>query len=78
MVYLLGNRDCNTDQIADLAWAAFGQGSTGWERVRAIRGHVHGQILFARVRDAADIAIASIFGMCIRVGFTAETDELPL
>ena len=36
LVYLLGSRYVETDQLADIAWSHFGGGATGWARVQAI------------------------------------------
>ena len=46
LVYLLGSRYCDTDQLAGLAWALFGSGPTGWARVQAICDYVHDHIAF--------------------------------
>jgi transglutaminase-like putative cysteine protease len=46
LVYLLGSRYCETDQLSDIAWQRFGKGPTGWARVQAICDFVHGHIEF--------------------------------
>ena len=46
LVYLLGSRYCETDQLSDIAWRRFGTGPTGWARVQAICDFVHGHIEF--------------------------------
>jgi transglutaminase-like putative cysteine protease len=46
LVYLLGSRYCETDQLSDIAWRQFGQGPTGWARVQAICDFVHHHIHF--------------------------------
>ena len=46
LVYLLGSRYCETDQLSDIAWQLFGSGPTGWQRVQAICDFVHGHIEF--------------------------------
>ena len=46
LVYLLGSRYCETDQLADVAWQRFGDGPTGWARVQAICDFVHHHIEF--------------------------------
>jgi transglutaminase-like putative cysteine protease len=46
LVYLLGSRYCETDQLADTAWRLFGSGPTGWARVQAICDFVHHHIEF--------------------------------
>ena len=33
LVYLLGSRYCETDQLSEIAWHQFGHGPTGWARV---------------------------------------------
>ena len=46
LVYLLGSRYCETDQLSDAAWKLFGHGPTGWARVQAICDFVHDRIAF--------------------------------
>ena len=46
LVYLLGSRYCETDQLTELAWKRFGTGPTGWARVQAICDFVHRHIEF--------------------------------
>jgi len=46
LVYLLGSRYCETDQLSDIAWQLFGAGPTGWARVQAICDFVHERIEF--------------------------------
>ncbi len=46
LVFLLGSRYCETDQLAMIAWNHFGNGPTGWHRVQAICDFVHGHIEF--------------------------------
>ena len=46
LVYLLGSRYCETDQLSDIAWQLFGNGPTGWGRVQAICDFVHHRIEF--------------------------------
>ena len=46
LVYLLGSRYCETDQLSDIAWRLFGNGPTGWARVQAICDFVHRHIEF--------------------------------
>ena len=46
LVYLLGSRYCETDQLSDIAWKLFGSGPTGWARVQAICDFVHRHIEF--------------------------------
>jgi transglutaminase-like putative cysteine protease len=46
LVYLLGSRYCETDRLADFAWAQFGGTVPGWPRVQAIVDFVHDHIAF--------------------------------
>ncbi len=46
LVYLLGSRYCETDQLSELAWKMFEQGPMGWSRVQAICDFVHQHIKF--------------------------------
>lgn len=46
LVYLLGSRYCETDQLSNMAWQRFGAGPTGWQRVQAICDFVHRHIAF--------------------------------
>ena len=46
LLYLLGSRYCETDQLSDIAWQRFGNGPTGWARVQAICDFVHHHIEF--------------------------------
>ena len=46
LVFLLGSRYCETDQLSNIAWQLFGTGPTGWGRVQAICDFVHNHIQF--------------------------------
>ncbi|RYE81364.1 MAG: transglutaminase family protein [Oxalobacteraceae bacterium] len=46
LVFLLGSRYCETDQLSEIAWKRFGDGPTGWARVQAICDFVHNHIEF--------------------------------
>ena len=46
LVYLLGSRYCETDQLSETAWQHFGHGPTGWARVQAVCDFVHHHIEF--------------------------------
>jgi transglutaminase-like putative cysteine protease len=46
LVYLLGSRYCETDQLSDIAWQRFGAGPEGWARVQAVCDFVHRHIAF--------------------------------
>ena len=68
LVYLLGSRYCETDQLSDIAWQRFGTGPTGWARVQAICDFVHGHIEFgyhhARRTRTAWEAYTEGIGVC--------------
>ncbi len=68
LVYLLGSRYCQTDQLSDLAWSTFGQTPLGWSRVQAIVDYVHDHIKFdyqqaSRTRGAHEAHYERI-GVC--------------
>lgn len=46
LVYLLGSRYCETDQLSNTAWLRFGGGPTGWARVQAICDFVNEHVEF--------------------------------
>lgn len=46
LVYLLGSRYCETDQLSDIAWQRFASTPPGWARVQAICDFVHGHVRF--------------------------------
>ncbi len=46
LVYLLGSRYCDTDQMSDIAWNLFGHGPSGWQRVQSVCDYVHDRIVF--------------------------------
>ncbi len=46
LLFLLGSRYCETDQLSETAWKLFGQTPTGWGRVQAICDYVHRHIVF--------------------------------
>ena len=68
LVYLLGSRYCETDQLSDIAWQRFGNGPTGWARVQAICDFVHRHIEFgyhhARRTRTAWEAYGEGIGVC--------------
>ncbi len=68
LVYLLGSRYCETDQLSNIAWQRFGNGPTGWARVLAICDFVHGHIEFgyhhARRTRTAWEAYSEGIGVC--------------
>jgi transglutaminase-like putative cysteine protease len=46
LVYLLGSRYCETDQLSAIAWQRFGSTPPGWGRVQAVCDFVHRHIEF--------------------------------
>jgi len=68
MVFLLGSRYCETDELAPIAWALFGQTPTGAARVRAVCDYVHAHIRFdyqaARPTRTAMQAYQEGVGVC--------------
>lgn len=46
LIYLLGSRYCETDQLSQTAWNLFGHYPGGWPRVQAICDFVHGHVQF--------------------------------
>jgi transglutaminase-like putative cysteine protease len=46
LVFLLGSRYCETDQLSQAAWDLFGSTPAGWDRVQAICDFVHNHIAF--------------------------------
>jgi transglutaminase-like putative cysteine protease len=46
LVYLMGSRYCQTDQLSQVAWDRFGLVAPGWGRVQAICDFVNAQISF--------------------------------
>ena len=46
LLYLLGSRYCETDQLSEIAWKRFGTSPPGWARVQAICDFVHRHIEF--------------------------------
>jgi transglutaminase-like putative cysteine protease len=46
MVYLLASRYCETDRLAEAAWAMFRSIAPGWDQVQAIVEYTHNHIRF--------------------------------
>jgi transglutaminase-like putative cysteine protease len=46
LVFLLGSRYCETDQLSAVAWQLFEHAPMGWARVQAICNYVHNHITF--------------------------------
>lgn len=68
LVYLLGSRYCETDQLSDMAWRLFGGLKPGWTRVQAIVDFVHERLKFgyqhARATRTAAEAMEERVGVC--------------
>jgi transglutaminase-like putative cysteine protease len=66
--YLLPSRYCESDLLADFAWANFGALSSGWDRVQAICDFVHERLRFsypeASPTRTASKALAEGVGVC--------------
>ena len=46
LIYLLGSRYCETDELSDIAWRLFGHIPPGWARAQAVIDFVHNHIKF--------------------------------
>jgi transglutaminase-like putative cysteine protease len=68
LVYLLGSRYCDTDNLSSIAWSLFGNVAPGWTRVQAICDYVHRHITFgyqyARSTKTAAEAYNERQGVC--------------
>jgi len=68
LVYLLGSRYCDTDNLSNVAWNLFGQTPPGWSRVQAICDLVHQHLTFgypyARATRTASEAFNERVGVC--------------
>lgn len=68
LLFLLGSRYCETDQLSEIAWNLFGQGPSGWGRVQAVCDFVHNHIRFgyenARMTRSALEAYREQVGVC--------------
>jgi transglutaminase-like putative cysteine protease len=68
LLFLLGSRYCETDQLSEIAWNLFGQLPAGWDRVQAICDYVHRHITFgyenARLTRTALEAFQERRGVC--------------
>jgi transglutaminase-like putative cysteine protease len=68
LVYLLGSRYCDTDNLSATAWSLFGNTAPGWNRVQAICDYVHRHIAFgyqyARPTKTASEAYFERQGVC--------------
>jgi transglutaminase-like putative cysteine protease len=68
LVYLLGSRYCDTDNLSTIAWALFGTSTAGWPRVQAVCDFVHKHLTFgyqfARATRTASEAYNERQGVC--------------
>lgn len=68
LVYLLGSRYCDTDNLSASAWSLFGNTLSGWARVQAICDFVHEHLEFgypfARSTRTASEAFHERRGVC--------------
>jgi transglutaminase-like putative cysteine protease len=68
LLYLMGSRYCETDQLSQIAWNLFGHTAPGWGRVQAICDWVQGHIAFdyqnARSTRTAYDAYNERIGVC--------------
>ena len=60
LLYLMPSRYCETEKLADVAWALFKDSPMGWGRVAAICNFVHGHVRFgyqhaSRTKTAFDV-----------------------
>ena len=68
LVYLIGSRYCDTDNLSQIAWQLFGHTTPGWPRVQAVCDFVHGHLQFgyqyARSTRTASEAYHERQGVC--------------
>jgi transglutaminase-like putative cysteine protease len=68
LLFLLGSRYCETDQLSDTAWKLFGQAPMGWGRVQAICDFVHNHIAFGYQHASATKTALQVYnertGVC--------------
>jgi transglutaminase-like putative cysteine protease len=68
LIYLLGSRYCETDELMGTAWQLFGHTPPGWARVQAVCDFVHQHITFdyahARATRTALQAYQERIGVC--------------
>jgi transglutaminase-like putative cysteine protease len=68
LVYLLGSRYCDTENLSVAAWNLFGNTTPGWPRVQAVCNFVHEHLTFgyqfARVTRTASEAFNERQGVC--------------
>jgi transglutaminase-like putative cysteine protease len=68
LLFLLGSRYCDTENLAQVAWNLFGHTAPGWARVQAICDFVHNHVQFgyehARRTRTASEAFNERVGVC--------------
>ena len=68
LVFLLGSRYCETDEMSQFAWNNFGHISGGWHKVQAVCDFVHSHLRFdyalARNTRSAAQGFAEKVGVC--------------
>jgi transglutaminase-like putative cysteine protease len=68
LVYLLGSRYCDTDNLTATAWSLFGNTTLGWPRIQAVCDFVHSHLQFgyqyARSTKTASEAFNERQGVC--------------
>ena len=68
LVYLLGSRYCDTDNLSAVAWQMFGNTAPGWARVQAVcdfaNRHIRFGYEFARPTKTASEAFNEGAGVC--------------
>ncbi|MEP9378487.1 transglutaminase family protein [Aquabacter sp. CN5-332] len=68
LLFLLGSRYCETDQLSEAAWSLFGSTPPGWSRVKAVCDYVHNHITFGYEHSRATRTAADVFreprGVC--------------
>ena len=68
LVFLLGSRYCETDQLSAVAWKLFGNAPMGWGRVQAICDFVHQHITFGYQHASATKTALQVYneraGVC--------------
>ena len=68
LVYLLGSRYCETDQLSEIAWQLFSTAPMGWGRVQAICDYVHKHVAFGYEHASSTKTALQVFherrGVC--------------
>lgn len=68
LVFTLPSRFCQSDELADAAWALFGSVPPGWTRVKAICDWVHNEVIFSYGSSTPTTTAAEVFesrrGVC--------------